>query len=58
MNMETMGVGLLPCTYAVYVLILRLKGKNKNFRSLFQNSRYSMAFLTKLKLIHNNINEV
>lgn len=29
-----MGIGLLPCSYAISVLILRLQGKNGNFRKL------------------------
>lgn len=34
MNFVTIGIGLLPCAYAIYVLILRIKGKNDLFRKL------------------------
>lgn len=34
MNLITMGIGLLPCTYGIFVLILRLKGQDGNFKKL------------------------
>ncbi|MDC7241810.1 MAG: hypothetical protein PQJ50_15765 [Spirochaetales bacterium] len=34
MNLLTMAVGLLPCAYALYVLVLRVQGKDERFRKL------------------------
>ena len=34
MNLITVAIGLLPCAYAVFVLILRLQGKDEKFRKL------------------------
>jgi len=34
LNLLTIGIGLLPCIYALYVLVFRLKGKDEKFVKL------------------------
>ena len=34
MDLIAIAIGLLPCAYAVYVLTMRLRGKNEVFKKL------------------------